>query len=173
MATTDPLTGLFNRWHMIDLAEKELARYQRSQHPIGLLLLDIDHFKSINDSHGHEVGDKVLVAVANTIKADLRSQDLIARWGGEEFLVLLPDTDLEQARASAERIRQALMQKRWSFGDQSVAVTISVGVSEFQEDDGLQSAINRADRALYSSKDNGRNRVEVYSGGASSESVSI
>jgi diguanylate cyclase (GGDEF)-like protein len=173
MASTDPLTGLFNRWHMIDLAEKELARYQRSQHPIGLLLLDIDHFKSINDSHGHEVGDKVLVAVANTIKADLRSQDLIARWGGEEFLVLLPDTDLEQARASAERIRQALMQKRWSFGDQSVAVTISVGVSEFQEDDGLQSAINRADRALYSSKDNGRNRVEVYSGGASSESVSI
>lgn len=164
MAATDPLTGLFNRRHMIDLAERELARFQRSRHPIGLLLLDIDHFKIINDSHGHELGDKVLVDVANAIKAVLRSQDLIARWGGEEFLAVLPDTDLEQARASAERVRQALMQQRWCFDGQSVAITISVGVSEFQEDDGLKSAINRADRALYRCKDNGRNRVEVCLG---------
>jgi diguanylate cyclase (GGDEF)-like protein len=146
---------------MLDLAEKELARFQRSRHPIGLLLLDIDHFKAINDSHGHEVGDKVLVEVANVIKAQLRSQDLIARWGGEEFLAILPDTGLEQARASAERVRQALMQQRWSFDGKSVAVTISVGVSEFQEGDELKSAINRADRALYRCKDDGRNRVEV------------
>ena len=164
MAATDPLTGLFNRRHMLDLAEKELARFQRSRHPIGLLLLDIDHFKFINDSHGHEVGDKVLVEVANAIKGELRSQDLIARWGGEEFLAILPDTNLGQARASAERVRQALMQQRWCFDGQSVAVTISVGVSEFQEDDGLKSAINRADRALYRCKDNGRNRVEVCPG---------
>jgi diguanylate cyclase (GGDEF)-like protein len=164
MAATDPLTGLFNRRHMIDLAERELARFQRSRHPIGLLLLDIDHFKVINDSHGHELGDKVLVDVANGIKAVLRSQDLIARWGGEEFLAILPDTNLEQARASAERVRQALMQQRWCFDGQSVAVTISVGVSEFQEDDSLTSAINRADRALYRCKDNGRNRVEVCLG---------
>jgi diguanylate cyclase (GGDEF)-like protein len=149
---------------MIELAERELARFQRSRHPIGLLLLDIDHFKAINDSHGHELGDKVLVGVANGIKAVLRSQDLIARWGGEEFLAVLPDTNLEQARASAERVRQALMQQRWSFDGQSVAVTISVGVSEFQEGDSLTSAINRADRALYRCKDNGRNRVEVCLG---------
>jgi diguanylate cyclase (GGDEF)-like protein len=159
MAATDPLTGL------IDLAERELARFQRSRHPIGLLLLDIDHFKSINDSHGHEIGDKVLVDVANGIEAVLRSQDLIARWGGEEFLAVLPDTNLEQARASAERVRQALMQQRWCFDGKSVAVTISVGVSEFQEGDELKSAINRADRALYRCKDNGRNRVEVCTGG--------
>ncbi|WP_372867927.1 GGDEF domain-containing protein [Pseudomonas sp.] len=161
MAATDPLTGLLNRRHIIDLAERELARFQRNLHPIGLLLLDIDHFKSINDNHGHEIGDKVLVDVANCIKAVLRNHDLIARWGGEEFLAVLPDTNLEQARASAERVRQALMQQRWCFDGKTVALTISVGVSEFQEGDELKSAINRADKALYRCKDDGRNRVEV------------
>ncbi len=164
MAATDPLTGLFNRRHMIDSAERELARFQRSQHPIALLLLDIDHFKAINDNHGHEVGDKVLVEVANDIKATLRNQDLIARWGGEEFLAILPDTDLEQARGIAERVRQALMQQRWCFAGKPVAVTISAGVSAFQDGDELKSAINRADKALYRSKENGRNRVEVCGG---------
>lgn len=164
MAATDPLTGLFNRRHMIELAERELARFQRSQHPIGVLLLDIDYFKAINDSHGHDIGDKVLVEVANGIKSELRSQDLIARWGGEEFLAVLPDTDLEQARSSAERVRQALMRQQWCFGGKPVAVTISVGVSEFQDGDELKSAINRADKALYRCKDNGRNRVEVCRG---------
>ncbi|HUE92214.1 diguanylate cyclase [Pseudomonas sp.] len=164
MAATDPLTGLFNRRHMIDSAERELARFERNRHPIGVLLLDIDHFKTINDSHGHDVGDKVLVEVANSINSQLRTQDLIARWGGEEFLAVLPDTDLEQARAIAERVRQALMQQSWCFDGKPVAVTISVGISEFEEGDELKSPIKRADKALYRCKDNGRNRVEVCSG---------
>ena len=164
MAATDPLTKLFNRRHMIESAERELARFQRNQHPIGVLLLDIDHFKVVNDSHGHDVGDKVLVEVANSIKAELRTQDLIARWGGEEFLAILPDTNLEQARASAERVRQALMQQRWCFDGKSVAITISVGVSEAEEGDELINVIKRADKALYRCKDNGRNRVEVCLG---------
>lgn len=164
MAATDPLTGLFNRRHMIDSAERELARFERNRHPIGVLLLDIDHFKTINDSHGHDVGDRVLVEVANSINSQLRSQDLIARWGGEEFLAVLPDTDLEQAQAIAERVRQVLMQQSWCFDGKPVAVTISVGISEFEEGDELKSAINRADKALYCCKNNGRNRVEVCSG---------
>lgn len=161
LATTDPLTGLFNRRHMSELAERDLARYLRSRHPIGLLLLDIDHFKAINDTHGHDIGDRVLVGVANIIKTELRSQDLIARWGGEEFLAILPNTNLEGAQASAERVRLALMRKNWSFDDLSVDVTISVGVSEFQDNDDLSAAIIRADRALYHSKESGRNRVEI------------
>lgn len=162
MATTDSLTGLFNRRHMTYLVEKELARFQRNGHPVAFLVLDIDHFKAINDEHGHETGDRVLEDVAGIIRGQLRTQDLIARWGGEEFLAVLPDTGLHSAQASAERVRQALLAHDWLApkGD-SIDITISAGVSEFRGDDDLNSAINRADRALYRSKEQGRNRVEL------------
>ncbi|MFO7993618.1 MAG: diguanylate cyclase [Marinobacter sp.] len=162
MATTDSLTGLFNRRHMTYLVEKELARFQRNGHPVAFLVLDIDHFKAINDEHGHETGDRVLEDVADIIRAQFRTQDLIARWGGEEFLAVLPDTRLHRAQASAERVRQALLAHDWLApnGD-SIDITISAGVSEFRGDDDLNSAINRADRALYRSKELGRNRVEL------------
>ncbi len=162
MATTDSLTGLFNRRHMTYLAEKELARFQRNGHPVAFLVLDIDHFKVINDEHGHEAGDRVLEDVAGIIKDQLRTQDLIARWGGEEFLAVLPDTELRSAQASAERVRQALMSREWQApSGERIDITISAGVSEFRSDDDLNSAINRADRALYRSKEGGRNRVEL------------
>ncbi|WP_372971409.1 GGDEF domain-containing protein [Marinobacter sp.] len=162
MATTDSLTGLFNRRHMTYLVEKELARFQRNGHPVAFLVLDIDHFKAINDEHGHETGDRVLEDVADIIRAQFRTQDLTARWGGEEFLAVLPDTGLHRAQASAERVRQALLAHDWLApnGD-SIDITISAGVSEFRGDDDLNSAINRADRALYRSKELGRNRVEL------------
>lgn len=162
MATTDSLTGLSNRRHMAYLAEKELARFQRSGHPVGFLLLDVDHFKSINDAYGHEAGDRVLVCVADVIRKELRAQDLIGRWGGEEFLAILPDTDSEKARASAERVRNAFLAKDWKAitgGD--VEVTISIGVSELRAGEDLSAAVSRADRALYRGKSSGRNRVEL------------
>ncbi|MDL0430291.1 diguanylate cyclase [Marinobacter sp. TBZ242] len=162
MATTDSLTGLFNRRHMTYLAEKELARFRRSGHPTAFLVLDIDHFKTINDQYGHEAGDRVLEEVAGIIKAQLRAQDLIARWGGEEFLAVLPDTQLHSAQASAERVREALLSHVWlTPSGERIDITISAGVSEFRGEDDLNSAINRADRALYRSKEGGRNRVEV------------
>lgn len=162
MATTDPLTGLFNRRHMTYLAEKELARFQRNGHPVAFLVLDIDHFKAINDQYGHETGDRVLEDIAGIIRDQLRIQDLIARWGGEEFLAVLPDTGLQSAQASAERIRQALLAYDWlAPNGERIDITISAGVSEFRGDDNLNSAINRADRALYRSKELGRNRVEL------------
>lgn len=161
MATTDPLTGLFNRRHLAYLAEKELARFQRSGHPVAFLLLDIDHFKGINDQYGHETGDRVLEEVAAIIRAQLRTQDLVARWGGEEFLAVLPDTGLESAQASAERVREALRAHDWTAKTgERIDLTISAGVSELRGSDDLNSAINRADRALYRSKEGGRNRVE-------------
>lgn len=162
MATTDPLTSLFNRRHMTYLVEKELARFQRNAHPVAFLVLDVDHFKAINDQYGHDAGDRVLKEVAEIIKSRLRVQDLIARWGGEEFLAVLPDTRLDDAQLSAERIREALLAHNWQTSTGArMMITISAGVSEFRPDDDLNSAINRADNALYRSKEGGRNRVEL------------
>lgn len=162
MATTDSLTGLFTRRHMIYLAENELARFQRNGHPVSFLLLDIDYFKSINDAHGHDLGDRVLIMVAEVIREELRTQDLIGRWGGEEFLAILPDTDSDKARASAERVRNAFLTRDWKAATGvGVEVTISIGVSELQAGDDLSAAVNRADTALYRSKSGGRNRVEL------------
>lgn len=162
MATTDSLTGLLNRRHMTYLAEKELARFQRSGHPVGFLLLDVDHFKSINDAYGHETGDGVLRSVADLIRRELRAQDMVGRWGGEEFLAVLPDTDSGKAQASAERVRNAFLEKDWAeIAGGDVEVTISIGVSELRAGDDLSTAVSRADTALYRSKNSGRNRVEL------------
>ncbi|PAU80475.1 GGDEF domain-containing protein [Halovibrio salipaludis] len=162
IATTDSLTGLLNRRHMTHLLERELARFRRQGHPVSFLLFDIDYFKEINYEHGHETGDRVLEDVAAIIKDQLRTQDLIARWGGEEFLVVLPDSELQSARAIAERVREALMAREWQGSNgQPIAVTTSAGVSAFSRDDDRNSAISRADRALYRGKELGRNRVEL------------
>lgn len=162
MATTDPLTGLFNRRHMQFLAESELARFERSGHPVSFLLLDADYFKAINDKYGHETGDQVLVTLSRLIRDELRTQDLVARWGGEEFLVLLPDTRADSARGIAERIRASLESFPWKqVADQNLVVTLSAGISELREGDDLNSVINRADHALYRGKGAGRNRVEL------------
>jgi diguanylate cyclase (GGDEF)-like protein len=161
MATTDSLTGLFNRRHMIALTEKELARQHRHPGALTLMLMDLDHFKQINDLHGHDVGDRVLDAVSQILKSTMREQDLIGRWGGEEFLAALPDTDLEQAAASAERIRSAIQALVIESGGSRVSVTISIGITLYRGEEALSHAIARADHALYEGKSAGRNRVEV------------
>lgn len=162
LATTDPLTGLFNRRHMAHMVKKEIAKYERSGHPVSFILLDIDHFKIINDQYGHEAGDYVLQEVSRVIQEQLRTQDLVARWGGEEFLAILPDTGLSNAEAGAERIRKGLLDHEWRTpGGKIVELTISAGVSEYRPGDDFNSAINRADHALYRGKEGGRNRVEL------------
>lgn len=161
MATTDPLTGLLNRRHMSDLAEKELARVNRHPHSLTFVLLDVDHFKTINDGLGHQVGDRVLVHVANTLVRTLRDEDRVARWGGEEFLIMLPDTDLEHALQTAERLRQALVEQPWHGGARPVELSASLGLSEYHPGESLSDCVARADRALYAGKAGGRNRVEV------------
>lgn len=162
LATTDPLTRLFNRRHMTHMARKEMSKFERSGHPVSFIILDIDHFKMINDQYGHEAGDYVLQEVARVIQDQLRTQDLVARWGGEEFLAILPDTALNDAQASAERIRKGLLDHEWRTpGGEIVELTISAGVSEYRPDDDFNSAINRADHALYRGKEGGRNRVEL------------
>lgn len=161
IATTDSLTGLFNRRHMLDLADKEIARHAGNPEELSFLLLDIDHFKQFNDQHGHEIGDRILKCASTVLAQTLREEDYIARWGGEEFLVILPSTTREQAIQTAERIRCAIETNSWTFDDLHVSVTVSVGVSQYGAGESLSEAVARADMALYEGKRLGRNRVEV------------
>jgi diguanylate cyclase (GGDEF)-like protein len=161
LATTDVLTGLFNRRHMSDLAEKEIARQARSGDQLSFLLLDIDHFKQFNDRYGHDTGDRILERLSSVLAQTLREQDYIGRWGGEEFLVVLPDTDREQAWLAAERIRCAAEDHSWAFEELELSVTVSVGVSQYCVGDDLSAVVARADMALYEGKRLGRNRVEI------------
>jgi len=161
LATVDSLTGLFNRRHGSYLAENEIARFRRTGHPVAFMLLDVDYFKTINDRFGHETGDRVLAEIGRLIPAQLRTQDIVARWGGEEFLVILPGTGIDSALISAERVKDALRNHSWEAAiGIALDVTISVGVSELCENDDMASAVSRADKALYRSKERGRNRVE-------------
>lgn len=161
LALVDALTGLYNRRHIQQSLTQQIARARRQHLPLSLLMLDIDHFKHVNDSHGHQSGDKVLRDLATCIKERVRTQDTVGRWGGEEFIVLLPDTDAAGAEALAEQLRQAV--ERWRFVSlqaQPIPLTISIGVHALAEGEGSDELVGVADRALYLAKQHGRNRVE-------------
>ena len=161
-ARTDPLTGLPNRRAFTELARVEIERAQRFGQPLSLVAIDLDHFKSINDGHGHAVGDAVLVDFARRAQAQLRVIDLLARIGGEEFVLLLPGTDAEGAFQVAERIRLLLDQRALSIPGGSLRYTSSFGVAELEPlFPGLDRWLARADAALYAAKGKGRNRVEL------------
>lgn len=158
MATFDSLTGALNRRVLLLAGEQELLRWQRHAHPFAVLLIDIDHFKQINDQHGHLVGDQVLKRLAATLRQPLRKTDLLARYGGEEFLVLLPVTDDATARELGERVRAAVQALPNDLA--SGPCTISVGVSGVRDGDTtFDQLVARADLALYQAKNAGRNRV--------------
>lgn len=159
LANTDPLTALFNRRSMEALLRAEEERHSLGGPAFSILLADIDHFKMINDRYGHRFGDGVLRAVADLLKRSLRAGDHIARWGGEEFLLLLPDTPVHVAMDVAERMRHALSQIRIDEADVSVQITITLGVAQYRPVDTLEDCICRADSALYRGKESGRNRV--------------
>lgn len=161
LASTDPLTGLSNRRNLIDQAEQALTRSRDAGQPTALVIADIDHFKHINDAHGHEAGDRTIVHVAALLARCCRAQDIAARWGGEEFLVLLPATDTGAAILVAERIRAAVAAQPLAHGSTAIAVTLSLGVAEVARHETLGPAIARADHALYRSKEDGRNRVTM------------
>ncbi len=161
LATSDPLTGLFNRRHLHALADHMVARSRRANDPVSLILADVDHFKRINDLHGHDSGDKVLVHIGELLKNVCRDQDVLARWGGEEFLIVLPDTDAAGAAAAAERMRQAAEASPMPHAAGPIALTISFGVSTLHSGESLADAVVRADRAMYRSKSEGRNRVSI------------
>jgi diguanylate cyclase (GGDEF)-like protein len=167
-SNTDPLTGVSNRRRFMPALSIELQRAQRQHLPLAVLILDIDHFKNINDQYGHFVGDGVICRLAQLCSEGLRSFDLVARMGGEEFALLLPGTDLTAALAVAERLRQQTA--ALSMADDRGRVfsfTVSIGVAVLAPDDDALSLLTRADKALYQAKQDGRNRVRVSADGGS------
>ena len=162
IATTDSLTGTLNRREGLRILTYEMDRAKRYATPLSVAIFDIDHFKRINDTFGHDVGDDVLKAVSQLAKDNIRAVDSIARWGGEEFLILLTQTDLSAARTVAEKLHQAMETYRFDALD---SMTASFGVTEFTSTDDSRSLLKRADMALYKAKRGGRNRVDVITAG--------
>ena len=161
-ATTDDMTSLFNRRHFLEIAQRELDQLQRTKKMGAVLMIDIDHFKNINDSHGHAAGDQILIEVAKLLKDNLRDYDIVGRIGGEEFAMFLPNSHIETATQIAERIREKTANLSTSFQQKSISLTISVGLTAIQENEkSIDSIINRADKALYQAKYSGRNTVIV------------
>lgn len=167
VSSRDTLTGLYNRWYVIEKIDSELNRAIRHGSPMSLLMLDIDHFKRINDTWGHPAGDEVLKSVGKMLRESCRVYDVPGRYGGEEFCIVLPETRPGNTTVVAERIRKRLESTELPLGDGSVAVTASIGIAGMdvaEESDILSPAalIDRADRALYSAKSRGRNRIELW-----------
>jgi diguanylate cyclase (GGDEF)-like protein/PAS domain S-box-containing protein len=158
LATTDRLTQVFNRTKFHEVIKKELERAKRYSHSLSMIMFDIDHFKKVNDTYGHTVGDYVLQTLTQIVKENLREIDYLVRWGGEEFIIIAPETDIEKAEVLAERIRNGT--ENYIF-DQVGAITISLGVAQLKKDDTEDTFIKRVDDAMYLAKQRGRNRVEV------------
>lgn len=165
LATSDPLTGLFNRRHFFSLAERELVRSRFLGTSMAVILMDLDHFKLINDTHGHLVGDKVLMAVAHNIEAIIRDTDLACRYGGDEFILLLPETELLAAKKVADRLRRSILVHPVHSERGSISIKASLGVVGIsgKNELTLEDLLAQADRALYQAKESGRNRVIIAS----------
>ncbi len=165
MAATDPLTRIFNRRTFMRACEKEMRASLRRNRPFSILMADLDHFKNINDRFGHEVGDAVLIAVVEQMQHSIRGVDVLGRWGGEEFVVLLPHANEEAAWMVAERVRSSVARTKWpfahlrDFGGEVPQITVSIGAATFDRVEDLASLLRRADEYLYAAKDRGRNRV--------------
>ena len=158
---TDPLTGVANRRVFFERLDAELARSRRHGNALSLLMVDVDHFKSINDRHGHQVGDVVLADIATGLRDTLRTADVVARYGGEEFSIILPETGLEEATRAAERVRAAIAAHRFPVAAGAVQVTVSVGVACMQPEEAADQLVFRADAALLDAKRSGRDRVTL------------
>ena len=165
LSLTDPLTELNNRRHLMEILAIEFERSRRTNDPCALIMVDLDHFKRVNDNYGHQQGDVVLRATAQEIKRQLRQYDSAARFGGEEFALLLPETSPKDALMVAERLRQSLCDMHFSGAISELTITASFGIATIPHEqiDSIEDLIRLADDALYLAKNNGRNRVEVLS----------
>jgi diguanylate cyclase (GGDEF)-like protein len=161
LATIDPLTGLSNRRHFMALAKQALLMQKRLEVNVGVLMLDIDYFKKINDTYGHAAGDAVLIKISKIIKANCREIDLTCRWGGEEFVILSTNAIQEKIVTLAERLRCAIEDEGFFYQGKKIPITISLGLAQAQVDEECEQVIARADDALYKAKNSGRNRLII------------
>jgi len=163
-AIRDPLTGLHNRHYLKEVLGRELSRALREHYPVSFLLLDIDHFKSVNDIYGHTAGDVVLKKVTDQLSEFTRAEDILCRYGGEEFLMVLPNTSEQDAFLIADRLRISIQGAKTNVDRDSISITISIGISEFPKHGQHETlALETADKALYHAKHNGRNQVVLWS----------
>jgi diguanylate cyclase (GGDEF)-like protein/PAS domain S-box-containing protein len=158
LATTDKLTGAYNRIKFQEIIDREIERVKRHNQPLSMIIFDIDHFKAVNDSYGHSAGDCALMTIADIVRENIRKIDYFVRWGGEEFMIISSETNLDDAYALAERIRGII--ENYTF-EAVGKITVSFGVTEFKENDTENSFVKRADDAMYLAKRKGRNLVEV------------
>ena len=164
LALRDGLTSLYNHRYFYEVLESQLLNSQRYSHPISLMILDLDHFKKVNDTYGHPVGDLVLRETSKALVRLVRRSDIVARYGGEEFAIILPETGLASAKVLAQRLRRGVEQQMIQYNDKLISVTVSIGLASSEMDDGeitRESLISRGDHALYKAKWNGRNRIEI------------
>lgn len=161
LATIDELTGLYNRRALFSRLVEEHSRVERYKENFSLMIIDIDDFKNVNDTYGHQVGDAILKNLASFLKGNLRTSDFVSRFGGEEFIAILPSTDMTKAKRVAEKLRHMLGKKVFEDkkGEVKIKITVSVGISQCTPGDNIDSLIKRADDALYLAKDNGKNAI--------------
>lgn len=163
LAATDPLTGTFNRREFTAIAEREALRSSRYHHTLSILMLDLDHFKRLNDTYGHAAGDKALQRFTMICANALRNVDVFGRWGGEEFVALLPETDIQGATIIAERLRKLTSDNVLTFNDHKISFTVSIGIAEFKDGEvTIDQALSRADSAVYDAKKAGRDRISAF-----------
>ena len=162
LSVTDPLTGLYNRRHFEDTLEREFLRASRYDNHLSFAIIDVDFFKKVNDTYGHSTGDYVLKEVAYLILQNLRKTDMVFRYGGEEFTVIITETPKEKAIVPLERLRKAVEEYPFSYNGQDIKITISIGISEVCENiTTVHQLFDDADRALYKAKENGRNQIQI------------
>lgn len=159
LAHFDPLTQLSNRRDALSILKKEQARAVRNKEPFAIILCDVDHFKKINDKYGHNAGDAVLVELANVFSQNIRDVDFVSRWGGEEFLFILPKTSAQSANVIAEKIQTKVSEHAVHFEGEKIKVTTSMGIEQFNEKQSIDELINHADKLLYLAKEAGRNQI--------------
>jgi len=160
-STKDALTGIGNRRMLMEHLKTENARSERLNRPLTVALVDVDRFKSVNDAFGHEAGDRVLVQIASTIKSGIRDYDLCGRWGGEEFMVIMPEITAAEGAEVVERVREAISEIEMQAGDETLRLSASFGVAERRPGESIFDTISRADAALFEAKRHGRNRCEI------------
>lgn len=163
LAATDPLTGAFNRREFTALADREALRASRYHHALSILMLDLDHFKKLNDTYGHAAGDKALQRFTTLCCNALRNVDIFGRWGGEEFVALLPETTADGAAIIAERLRKMVAETVVHFNDHKITFTVSIGIAQYRDNEtSVDAPLSRADAAVYDAKKAGRNRISVH-----------
>lgn len=159
ISKTDSLTGLYNRRYVMEKLENEFINYKKTKKKFSLIIADIDYFKKINDSFGHDCGDQVLKAVAQNLQDAVRERGFVSRWGGEEFLILLPETEIEDARILADKIRKIIEEEIIEYNGIQVSITLTFGVTVNEDYEMIDDTIKKADNALYEGKGQGRNCV--------------